>query len=290
MQAGALISAAQAERRVLVLENPGLRGKACATHSLYAGVQLILPGEVARAHRHSQSAIRFVLESAGACTTVNGERLTMAPGDFLITPGWVWHDHCNESDQPAIWVDVLDVPIVALLDGSFSQTGEPQLQTDTPPVAPSMAQFGANMLPVDWQPRERYSPLFHYPYSRARQALATLARAESADPYHGHKLRYANPATGDFALPTIGAFLQVLPKGFSSSPYRCTDATVFVVVEGEGETRVGDSVIRWQPHDVFVVPGWAWHTHHVRGEAVLFSASDRPVQAKLGLWREERGA
>jgi gentisate 1,2-dioxygenase len=31
------------------------------------------------------------------------------------------------------------------------------------------------------------------------------------------------------------------------------------------------------------------HTHHPAAEAVLFSFSDRPVQDKLGLWREARG-
>jgi gentisate 1,2-dioxygenase len=290
MEAGRLISAARAERRVLVLENPGLRGKASATHSLYAGVQLVLPGEIARAHRHVQSAVRFVLESAGACTTVNGERLCMAPGDFIITPGWTWHDHVNDTDEPAIWVDVLDVPIVALLDASFAEPGTRRAQATTPAKSAGLAQFGYNMLPVDWQPRELYSPIFNYPYSRAREALATLARSGTPDACHGYKLRYVNPASGDFALPTIGAFLQLLPAGFISAPYRCTDATIFVAVEGEGETHVGGTVIRWRPRDVFVVPGWTAHTHQVRHEAVLFSASDRPVQTKLGLWREERTA
>jgi gentisate 1,2-dioxygenase len=288
LQAGTLISAAQAERRVLVLENPGLRGTASATHSLYAGVQLVLPGEVARTHRHSQSAMRFVLESAGACTTVNGESIPMAPGDFVTTPAWTWHDHQNDSPEPAIWVDVLDVPIVSLLDGSFAQAGESNRQVITRAAGEGMAQFGHNMLPVDWVPRERYSPIFNYPYSRSREALATLQRNGTADPCHGYKLRYVNPATGDFTLPSIGAFMQLLPAGWSSHPYRCTDATIFVVVEGHGETRVGNAVLRWKPRDIFIVPGWAVHTHHAIEESVLFSASDRPVQSKLGLWREER--
>ena len=288
MEAGRLISAEQAERRVLVLENPGLRGKASATHSLYAGVQLVLPGEIARAHRHSQSAMRLVLESSGAYTTVEGEKFPMAPGDFITTPGWTWHDHGNDTPDPAIWVDVLDVPLVSLLDASFSQGGERAVQEVTRVAGQGMAQFGHNMLPVDWKARESFSPIFAYPYSRSRQALATLARTGSPDICHGYKLRYVNPGTGDFALPAIGAFMQMLPGDFSSAPYRSTDATIFVVLEGAGETRVGDLTIHWNPHDVFVVPGWATHTHHAHSEAVLFSASDRPVQVKLGLWREER--
>jgi gentisate 1,2-dioxygenase len=267
LEAGRLISATQAERRVLVLENPGLRGKASATHSLYAGVQIVLPGEIARGHRHSQSAIRFVLESSGAHTTMNGERVPMAPGDFITTPGWTWHDHGNDTSDPAIWVDVLDVPLVSLLDASFSQAGEVAVQPVTNEAAQGMA----------------------CPYARSREALATLARTSRPDACKGHEVQYVNPGTGDFALPTIGAFLQLLPAGFASLPYRSTDARIFVAVEGAGETRVGDVVIRWKPRDVFIVPGWARYTHYAEAESVLFSASDRPVQSKLGLWREERG-
>jgi gentisate 1,2-dioxygenase len=136
--------------------------------------------------------------------------------------------------------------------------------------------------------------VFNYPYARSREALAALHRNGAPDPYHGHKLRYVNPATGDWAIPTIGTFIQLLPAGFAGLPYRATDAAVYVCVEGAGETRVraaggGDTVLRWEPRDIFVVPGWASHTHHAASEAVLFSFSDRPVQQKLGLWREARG-
>ena len=112
-----MITAKEAERRVLVLENPGLRGQSRATHSLYAGLQLVLPGEIAPAHRHSQSALRFIISGDGAYTAVDGERVTMHVGDFIITPSWTWHDHGNR--QTVIWMDVLDLPIVELLDAQF---------------------------------------------------------------------------------------------------------------------------------------------------------------------------
>jgi gentisate 1,2-dioxygenase len=102
-------------------------------------------------------------------------------------------------------------------------------------------------------------------------------------------LRYVNPASGEFAMPTIATFVQLLPKSFASQPYRSTDGTVFVAVEGRGETRIGDTVFAWEPHDIFVVPSWMSHTHRAASEAVLFSFSDRVVQEKLGLWREARG-
>src|SRR5579863_4449912 len=120
-EAGRLISAEEAERRVLVLENPGLRSLSSITHSLYAGIQLVLPGEVAPQHRHSQAALRFILEGKGATTTVEGERFEMYPGDLILTPSWQWHDHQNETTEPIVWLDGLDIALVALLDAGFSQ-------------------------------------------------------------------------------------------------------------------------------------------------------------------------
>ena len=150
-------------------------------------------------------------------------------------------------------------------------------------------QMGTEVVPVDWRPEVKTSPVFNYPYVRTREALESLARNGAPDPYHGHKLRYVNPASGEFAMPTIATFVQLMPAGFASQPYRSTDGTVFVVVEGKGETRIGDKTFAWEPHDIFVVPSWMTHTHHPGSEAVLFSFSDRVVQEKLGLWREARG-
>ncbi len=289
MRAGELISAEEATRRVLILENPGLKGQTSITHSLFAGLQLILPGEVAPAHRHTQSALRFIIEGDGAYTAVDGERTTMHPGDFVITPSWTWHDHGNELQAPMVWLDGLDIPIVRLLDASFAEPGAADTQAITRPEGDNAARFANNLLPVDWQPAVKTSPVFNYPYARSRESLEVLSRNEAPDPCHGHKLRYVNPASGDFAMPTIGAFVQLLPEGFATRPYRATDATVFVAVEGSGQTRVGDRVFDWEPHDIFVVPSWVSVSHQAAADAVLFSYSDRPVQEKLGLWREQRG-
>jgi gentisate 1,2-dioxygenase len=289
MESGGLITAQEATRRVLMLMNPGLGGEASITGSLFAGLQLIMPGEIAPAHRHSQSALRFIIEGHGAYTAVDGERTTMQPGDFVITPSWTWHDHGNETSEPMVWLDGLDIQIVKLLGASFAE-GYPD---DTQPISraegDSFARFGHNLLPVDWKPEVKTSPVFNYPYARTREALENLARNGAPDPYHGHKLRYVNPASGEFAMPTIATFVQLLPAGFASQTYRSTDGTVFVVVDGRGETRTGDTVFRWEPHDIFVVPSWMKHTHHAQSETVLFSFSDRVVQEKLGLWREARG-
>jgi gentisate 1,2-dioxygenase len=144
------------------------------------------------------------------------------------------------------------------------------------------------MVPVDWKPETKSSPIFNYPYTKSRETLLTLSRNGDPDPYHGYKLRYINPATGGSPMPTIGAFMALLPAGFATAPYRSTDGTVYSVVEGEGETTIGDTVFRWKPRDLFVVPSWAVHHHKASREAVLFSFSDRPVQEVLSLWREDR--
>ena len=293
MEAGGLITAQEAERRVLVLENPGMPGESRITTSLYAGLQLVLPGEIAPCHRHTQSALRFVIEGSGASTSVDGEKTRMEVGDFVITPPWAWHDHGNESSDPMIWLDGLDVPMVGLFDASFAEglsaKRDRLVQDITRNTGDSWARYGANMLPVDFEQKKLASPIFNYPYARSREALEMMRQQQEWDPCHGLKMRYINPVDGLAAMPTISPFLQLLPKGFRTEVYRSTDATVFTPVEGQGKTWVGDTCIEWQPKDIFVVPSWAPVVHEASEDAVLFSFSDRIAQQKLGLWREQRG-
>ncbi|NNE22404.1 MAG: gentisate 1,2-dioxygenase [Rhizobiales bacterium] len=289
MEAGELITAKEAERRVLILENPGLRGQSKITTSLYAGLQLVKPGEVAPAHRHTQTALRFVLEGSGAHTAVNGERTYMEPGDFVITPNWAWHDHGNDSDAPMVWLDGLDIPLVQFLDASFAQGLGADEQPVTRPAGDALARFGQGLLPVDHDAASPTSPIFNYPYERSRAALETMRQRDEWDACHGLKMRYVNPVTGDYAMPTMGTFVQLLPKGFATQSYRSTDATVMVCVEGNGSSQIGDETFTWGPRDIFVVPSWHPVRHEAAGDAVLFSYSDRPVHEKLGLWREARG-
>lgn len=289
LEAAQLITAKEAERRVLILENPGLAGSSKVTTSLYCGVQCVMPGEVAPAHRHSQSALRFVLESAGGFTAVGGEKTEMSFGDFVITPNWEWHDHGNDTDAPIFWLDGLDIPVVQFFDASFAEgLGEDQ-QPLTTPTGDSSARYGANMLPVGYERAVPSSPIFNYPYARAREALEQMRKHEEWDPCHGLRMRYINPVDGGWAMPTIGTCLQLMPKGFTGAPYKSTDATVYVGVEGQGRTRIRDQIIDWGPRDVFVVPSWHEITHEATQDAVLFSYSDRPIQEKLGLFREYRG-
>src|SRR5229473_2141230 len=200
MEAGRMITAREAERRVLILRNPGMQGQAAVTRTLFAGLQLILPGEVAPAHRHTQSALRFVIEGEGAYTAVDGERTTMHFGDFIITPSWAWHDHGNETKEPMVWLDGLDLALVDLLNAVFFEAyGEDRFPAGRP-EGDSIARFGSGLLPVDYERRGLTSPILNYTYERTREALEQMSRGGERDRCHGFKMRYVHPATGDWAM------------------------------------------------------------------------------------------
>ncbi|MES2958634.1 MAG: gentisate 1,2-dioxygenase [Pseudomonadota bacterium] len=282
------ISAKEAERRVLILENPGLKGSSQVTNSLYAGLQLIMPGEVAPAHRHTQSALRFIVEGSGAYTAVDGEKTVMQPGDFVITPSWTWHHHGHEASGPMVWLDGLDIPITAFFNSTFREDHRDDEAAVTRPTGDALARYGQGLLPVGYRNASLNSPVFNYPYARTREALHSLAQAGAPDAHAGHLMRYVNPSDGGWAMPTMATMIRLLPAGFATLPYRGSDSTVFIAVEGRGELRVGGLRFELTPHDVVVVPGWMAYTLHAQDELVLFSYSDRVAQEKLGFFREQR--
>jgi gentisate 1,2-dioxygenase len=282
------ISAREAERRVLILENPGLRGSSQITGTLYAGLQLIMPGEIAPAHRHTQSALRFIVEGEGAFTAVEGEKTLMRPGDFVITPSWTWHHHGNESAEPMVWLDGLDIPLVAHFNSTFREDHRAEEAPLTRPEGDALARYGSGLLPVGWRNGTLNSPVFNYPYARTREALHVLTRAAKPDAHHGHLMRYANPADGGWAMPTMAAMIRLLPAGFATLPYRSSDGMVSIVVEGSGTLEAGGEKLELAPHDVCVVPGWVPYAFTAHEDLVIFSYSDRAAQEKLGFFREER--
>src|SRR4051794_18081180 len=168
MEAGELITAEEAERRVVILENPGVPGASRITQTLYAGLQLILPGEIARTHRHTAAALRLVIEGTGAYTAVEGERTTMHPGDFILTPSWTYHDHGNPTSEPVVWLDGLDIPLVNMFDTSFAEHHPETMHPVSRNEGDSQVQFGSNLMPLDYTPERKSSPLFTYPYARSR--------------------------------------------------------------------------------------------------------------------------
>lgn len=290
MRAGDLISAAQAERRVLILENPGLPGSSGVTTSLYAGLQLILPGEVAPCHRHSQCALRFVLEGEGAFTAVDGEKAVMRPFDLVLTPGGQWHDHGNPTDRPMIWLDGLDIPTVRHFDASFAEKLGEEAHPETVPPGDSLNRYGRNLRPMKGSAADRrpaHQPLFHYPYAEWRPALDALAASAAPDPHLGHALEFLNPVNGGSIMPTISAHVRLLPAGFETRPRRATDGTVFVVVEGTGEALIDGRATPLGPRDIVVVPAWKPLVLKAESELVLFAYSDKACQEKLNLYREE---
>ena len=290
LEAGNLVGGEDAERRTLMLENPNMRGDRRITEALYTGLQCIMPGEIAEPHRHSPSALRMVIESEGGYTSVNGEKCDMEPGDLILNPSWHWHGHGLEGDTPHISMTCLDLPLVRFLGPVFAEPWRGNtVFPDGPREGDSHARYGANMLPMDHRPHSVSSPIFRYPYSETKDALKRLNAAGNLDDYHGIKMEYVNPETAGPVIPTLSAYMQLLPTGFEGKTYRSTAAWVYHAVEGGGRTNVGEQIIEWGPKDIFVIPAWYPHSHHAETDSFLYSFSDKGVHEKLGLFREERG-
>ena len=293
LHSASVITAEEAERRVLMLENPTLEGKARITESMYAGLQLIMPGEIARAHRHSPGALRFIVEGSGGYTSVNGEKTYMEPGDFIITPSMAWHDHGNDGENPVVWMDGLDLPLVNHIGAMFMDHYPEEQFPEGQPHGDSYVRYGNNMRQVGVAPDRSDSPIFSYPYAKSRETLEKLSKTTDWDPYHGLKLEYIDPTSGGAAMSTISTFLQLLPKKFKTEEYQTTENTTYAVVEGSGQltVRVKNEikVIKWKKNDVFVIPCWYPHKFISNSDSTIFSFSDKVVQTKLGLFRERRG-
>ncbi|HVL34414.1 MAG TPA: cupin domain-containing protein [Burkholderiales bacterium] len=276
------------ERRAMQLFNPGLNGQWATTNTLIAAVQVLLPGEVARAHRHTPAAIRFIIQGNGAYTAVEGEKVIMHEGDLILTPSWQWHDHGNETGETVVWMDGLDVPLTKALNCIFFQMHEERRASEDKPVNGSQALYGHGHLAPTWvKERPRFSPLMIYSYERTREALHAL-RDREGSPHEGIALEYTNPQTGGPVTPTISCRVQMLRKGEKLKARRVTGSSVFHVVQGQGRTVIDGKPFDWSRGDIIALPSWAEHAHANTGneEAILFSISDRPVIEALGFYRE----
>ena len=285
LRAGELTPIEKAERRVLVLCNPGL-GLATmrATPTIYVGLQLILPGEVAPTHRHTPSAVRFVVEGEGGYTVVSGERLPMEKGDLILTPPGLWHEHGHDGEGPVIWLDALDLPLIFGIEASYAIEGASQ-PIDKPDGLGGARYRHGGVVPyrsLD-EPREPY-PLLRFPWRDVKRALGELARVTaSGEPV---QLAYVNPETGRECLPTLGfSALELRPGEELAIPRRSASA-VLHVVEGSGVAVVDEATHRFEPTDTLAVP-----THAVvrlgnasrTSSAYLFVVDDAPLQRKLGI-------
>ena len=289
MEAGDLITAAEAERRVLILENPALAGQSRITNTLYAGLQLILPGEVAPAHRHAQNALRFIMEGGGAFTALNGERAYMQKYDLILTPAWLWHDHGNETEEPMIWLDGLDIPLVQMLDASFAEHREDRSAWPTSrPARDAGMRWGRNMRPVHHgRSAGQGNPLFIYPFAEWRETLEVLRRSEDPHPHDGYLMEFTNPVDGGPVMATMSAFARLIPAGFETKTAKSSDGMINVVVEGTGILTIDGKAFVLSPGEIVVVPSWSERRISANSDLVLFSYSDKATQEKLSLWRED---
>jgi gentisate 1,2-dioxygenase len=285
------LSLEEAERRVLMLLNPGLLDPPATVNTLYAGIQVILPGETAQAHRHTSNAFRFIIEGEGAYTTVNGERVHMRPGDLLLTPGWHWHDHYHEGDGPMMWLDGLDYPLINALEAGFFELYGDRTQKAEVPDDISSRQFIHGRLNPAWDmPRTANSPIGNYPWAETARAFEGIADSATGSGVDGIVLEYTNPWTGGPVMPTISCRIQRLRPGFRGVAHRHTASMIFHVVRGDGETVVDGERLEWHAHDVFAVPGWTarqLQNTSATDDAILFAYSNEPAIKALGLYREE---
>ena len=218
--------------------NPGTQWGAANT--LFANIQVVLPGEVVRSHRHTNGALRFIIEGKIGYTVVDGQRYPMVPGDLVITPSWSWHDHANESDVPMLWLDSLDAPLVRLLEVGFREDYPDEIQPPGEGNDNSQARYSSGGLRPAWEPAPStpHTPMCRYPLEQAKAALDRLAAAEAGSPYDGIILEYTNPITGGPVMPTIGCYIQLLRPGEHTECHRHTSCVCYHVVEGSGYTVI----------------------------------------------------
>jgi gentisate 1,2-dioxygenase len=276
-------SPAAVQRRVLQLMSP--RAKSLADEhtcgNVLAAFQCLLPGETARPHRHTMNALRFLLEGSGAVTLVDGKECPMEFGDLVLTPGMCWHEHRHDGDEPVVWLDVLDVPLHLYLGSVVFEPG-PILEK---PVTMSDAAFASpNIVPHTILGRHDHSPVFRYPYADAVRALTHAP----VSPDGARRIRYVNPTNGQGAMASLETTMIQVDRGTQTLRTRTNANLVCAVVEGHGESLIGEKTISWGPRDVFTIPQHNWVSHLSQdGDARLFAVSDADVMRRLGVLTEE---
>src|SRR5258706_4965532 len=288
LRAGELTPIEKAERRVLVLANPGhgLENMQ-ASAAMYLGMQLLLPGEWAPSHRHTPNAVRMVVEGEGAYTTVDGEKCPMSRGDLILTPTGLWHEHGHDGDQPVVWLDVLDLPLVHYMEASYHVDGS--RQTIQPGRGDRVyAQGGVVPTPLFVRTDKGY-PMLRYPWAQTRSALETLAADQPE--LAAVQVSYVNPATGGDAQNILGYYALMLRPGQALRLPVRSPASVFHLIEGGLDIRVDDQSFTLAEADTCCAPGYTAVNLANRSPdqaAFLFIADETPLHRKLGVF-EDRG-
>jgi gentisate 1,2-dioxygenase len=287
-----LVTPEQAGRRVVYLENPGRADVVAAVGWLYSGLQVMGPGECASSHRHSASALRFIMEGSGAFTNVDGHKMTLGANDFVLTPNGTWHEHgVAEDGTVCIWQDGLDIPLMNALDANFYEVHPELQQAISYPVNDSLGMWaGSALRPAGVAWAKHYSPLLKYEWGPTYEALLRYAAVAEGSPYDGLLMEYVNPHSGGPVMPTIGASMQMLRAGQHTKAHRHTGSFVYQCAKGRGYSIINGQRFDWQERDIFVVPSWCWHEHvnlSDSEDACLFTFNDLPVMRALGIYREE---
>ncbi len=279
--------------RTIQLVNPSLEELKATSRTIQVSVQLLKTGELAQAHRHTQPQPRFIVEADGAYTTVSGEQIFMHDRDFIVTPGWDWHDHTNPSPNQAIWLDIHDPHLAGHVGAMFNERfGENGVQPITKPEGYHLQR--ASMLRARTFSDARGATPMKYPWADTLSALKSMDASGEADPYEGVAIEYRSPVDGGPAMPTIGCHVQMLRPGEETKPLRRTETVIYHVVEGEGAIALGAEAaetITWEERDCFIVPPWEWRqfSNTSKNPAYLFSVTDAPAIRALGFYKEELG-
>lgn len=280
------------ERRAIGLRNPGLPGTAYATPTLWAAIQYLGGYETAPEHRHSQNAFRFVVEGEGVWTVVNGDPVRMSRGDLLLTAGWNFHGHHNDTAQPMAWIDGLDIPFSTYTDVGFFEFGSERVTDEASPPYSRSERLWAypGLRPLSVLDDKTSSPLaaYRWEYTDAalREQLALEDEGHPATLAPGHAaIRYVNPTTGGDVMPTIRCEFHRLREGAATAPTHEVGSAVWQVFDGEGEVVLGDDVHRVGTGDLFVVPSWVPWSLRTEGGMDLFRFTDGPIMDRLGFAR-----
>ena len=273
------------ERRALILVNPAFGGDTVTTSNLIAAFTVLDPGDRARPHRHTFSAIRFATRADGAATIVNGRRCAMHEGDLILTPPLCWHGHINDSDHRIIWFDAANIPLIRTLDANFFEPGDPKAndfwQVDE---GDELLWAEPGLIGADIRHEAKHSPKYRYAGAATRRLLAAVAPG----PDGARTVRYVDPTNGGPVMPALDCYAVRLVKGETTRPKRTTCNMICLVVSGAGRSTIGEHSFAWSQHDVFTIPHWTWASHQtIDGDADLFVVSDRVVLENLDLLREE---
>lgn len=287
-----LVTPEKAGRRVIYLNNPGRTDVAAAVGWIYAGLQVMHPGEMASAHRHSASAIRFIMEGSGAYTVVDGHKMTLGHNDFVLTPNGTWHEHAVSADgSPCIWQDGLDIPFVNAMEANFYEV-HPDLSQAVAYEVDDMTKTWGNpgLTPGNGNWTKGYSPMFKYEWEPTYESLVKYASCTDGSAYDGVLMEYVNPFTHGPVMQTLGASMQMLRPGEKTAAHRHTGSFLYHVAKGSGYSIINGKRFDWNEHDIFCVPSWAWHEHANASDsddACLFCLNDLPIMRAHGLYREQ---